>query len=74
MSESKRVHVGRSIVGRITGNQVNYLIALFIEAGINGDTQRLEWLEFEAGVNVRSFEEIASRDFNRVIGKLKEQI
>lgn len=58
-------------LAKINGKQVNLLIVLFIQAGIRGQREQLEWLEYQCGVEVTKFEDLYYGPFQLAVDKLK---
>lgn len=55
----------------ISGKQVNLLISLFIQAGIRREQDRLEFIEYDAGIEVKRLEDLNHGQLQNVIHKLK---
>lgn len=59
-------------IAKINGRQVNLLISLFIQAGINKEMARLEWIEEECYIEVNKLEDINTGQMPLVVNKLKK--
>lgn len=59
-------------MAKINGSQVGLLIGKAEERGLRG-RDFLEWLEFEAEVNVDVVEEIQTADMGAILDRLNEE-
>ena len=59
---------------KITGKQVNLLLALFREAGIYGDQKILEWIEYECSIYKQNLEDVNTGEIDVILRKLKVKL
>ena len=55
----------------ISGKQVNLLVALFLQAGLRKEQERLEFIEYEVGFEVKRLEDLNNGQLQNIIHKLK---
>jgi hypothetical protein len=65
-----RVPLNNFKAPKISGRQINLLVALGIKRGLRG-IKLLEFIEYECGVNVVSLEEIRTDKFQDIVDKLE---
>lgn len=58
---------------KITGKQVNLILAKCGEAGIRGDLKILEFIEFECGIDVDKIENLTVFQLEQVLLELKDK-
>jgi hypothetical protein len=61
------------MIAKISGKQVNLLLALFIKAGIRGNIAMCEWIEDTCDIEVAKLEDLNTGQIHLVVSKLKKQ-
>lgn len=60
------------MINKISGKQVNLLLALFISAGVNGTIKQLEWIEENCDIEVSKLEDVNTGQIQLIVNKLKK--